>query len=235
MKKIISVLFKGLLILIGILLIVFVVLKLKYNEDLPQGTNGKVADELAYAILDAINHDAFENVKEIHWTFRGVNRYEWQLQQDIVDVYWEDKHVTLQTNSPDQSLAFQSGQQMAGKSRQEAIDYALKNFNNDSFWLVAPFKLFDPGTQRELVEDEDQQKLLVKYTSGGSTPGDAYLWEVDENFKPIAFKMWVSIIPFDGLEAEWSGWQMTDGGFLLPASRSVWGLEIPISEVKVIR
>lgn len=235
MKKVLSVLLKGLLILIGILLIGFVVLKLKYNEDLPQGTAGKAADDLAYSILDAINYEAFKNTKEIHWTFRGVNRYEWQLQQDIVDVYWTDKHVTLHTSSPNESLAYQSGQQITGDDKQDAIDYGIKNFNNDSFWLVAPFKIFDPGTQREIIKEDGQQKLLVQYTSGGSTPGDAYVWEVDKNYRPVAFKMWVSIIPFDGLEAEWSNWQMTEGDFPLPESRSVWGLEIPISEVKIIR
>jgi len=234
MKKILSFLFKGLLVLVGILLIAFVALKLVYNEDLPKGQSGAEADALAEKILDAINHEAFENTKEIHWTFRGVNRYEWQLQEDVVDVYWEDMHVTLQTTSPDQSLAYQSDKPLTGESKQEAITYAVNNFNNDSFWLIAPHKLFDPGTTRSLVQENGQDKLLVQYTSGGSTPGDAYLWEVNENYQPVAFKMWVSIIPFDGLEAEWSDWQMTEGDFPLPQSRSIWGLEIPISEVEVV-
>jgi hypothetical protein len=234
MKKLLKFILKAILVLAGLLLITFVVLKLTYNEDLPKGTSGKAADELAHRILDTLNFDQYKNAKAIHWSFRGVNRYEWQKQEAIAEVFWEDKHVHLQTTSPDESRAYSSGEELEGKAKQEAIAYAVENFNNDSFWVVAPFKIFDPGTKRFLVEENGRQKLLVQYTSGGSTPGDAYLWEFDENYRPTAFKMWVSIIPFDGLKAEWRGWEMTAGGFMLSTKKSVWGIEIPITDLKVI-
>jgi hypothetical protein len=235
MKKLLRIILKLVLGLLGILFLVFVVLKLVYNEDLPQGETGATADELAYNILEAINHNKFTEAKEIHWTFRGVNHYKWQLQDNVVEVSWKDYIVVYQTKNVSNSKAYQNDQLLNGKAREEAITYAMDNFNNDSFWLIAPHKLFDPGTTRNLVEEDRKKKLLVQYTSGGSTPGDAYLWEVDENYRPVAFKMWVSIIPFDGLEARWRNWEMTNGGFPLPKSRSVWGLEIPISDVKVVR
>jgi hypothetical protein len=235
MKKTLAFILKALLGLISVLIIAFVVLKLVYNEDLPQGQSGAQADALAYNILDAINHDAFTQAKEIHWTFRGVNHYEWQLQDNVVEVAWEDYKVTYYTQNRDKSTAYQNAQRLEGKAKEEAITYAVNNFNNDSFWLIAPHKLFDSGTTRSLVRENSKDKLLVQYTSGGSTPGDAYLWEVDENYKPIAFKMWVSILPFDGLEAQWTDWEMTAGGFPLPESQTIWGLEIPISEVEVVR
>lgn len=235
MKKLLKIIFKFLLGLIGVLLITFVVLKLIYNDDIPKGQTGEPAETLAYNILGAIDHEAFTKAREIQWTFRGVNRYKWQLQENKVDVFWEDYQVSYFTKARVKSVAIQQGDTLTGEAKKDALTYAVNNFNNDSFWLIAPHKLFDPGTTRTLVEEDGKEKLLVQYTSGGTTPGDAYLWEVDENNKPVAFKMWVSIIPFDGLEAEWSNWQMTAGGFPLPESRSVWGLEIPISDVKVIK
>ena len=234
MKKVLGFLLKFVLGLIAIILIVFVVFKLIYNEDLPKGKTGAEADKLAYNILEAINHEAFEQAKEIHWTFRGVNHYEWKLQNHIVEVSWKDFKVEYATKNRQKSKAYQAAELLEGEEKKEAINYAINNFNNDSFWLIAPHKLFDPGTTRQLVYKDGKEKLLVQYISGGSTPGDAYLWEVDENDKPVAFKMWVNIIPFDGLEAEWTDWQMTDGGFPLPEYRSVWGLEIPITEVRVL-
>jgi hypothetical protein len=234
MKKGLGFLLKFVLGVVAILLMVFVVLKLIYNEDLPKGKTGAEADELAYNILEAINHKAFEQAREIHWTFRGVNHYEWQLQNHIVEVSWDDFEVIYYTKNKEKGMAYQGTELLQGEEKEEALNYAINNFNNDSFWLIAPHKLFDPGTTRQLVNQDGKDKLLVQYTSGGSTPGDAYLWEVDDNYKPVAFKMWVSIIPLDGLEAQWDNWQMTDGGFPLPESRSVWGLEIPISGVKVI-
>ena len=76
-----------------------------------------------------------------------------------------------------------------------------------SFWLNAPAKAFDPGTTRSLVETEGAEPaLLVRYASGGVTPGDAYLWQLDENGVPLSWKMWISIIPIGGLEISWEGW-----------------------------
>jgi len=235
LKKTFRILFKIILSLLAFLLLAFLVLKLVYNDDIPQGETGKHADELAYKMLEAINHEQFTETKEIHWIFRGVNRYEWKLQQDLVDVYWEDYQVSLQTKMPNKSSVYRNNQELKGEEKKEAIAYATKNFNNDSFWLIAPHKIFDKGTKRQLIEEDGQQKVLVTYSSGGTTPGDSYLWELDENYQPVSMKMWVSILPFDGLEAQWTNWQMTEGGFPLAEKRTIFGIEIPISGVEVVR
>lgn len=235
MKKIFRFLLKSILVLLGVLLGAFLVLKLIYNEDVPQGTSGKPADELAFKILKAIDHKKYIEAQEIHWTFRGVNRYEWKLQQNMVDVFWDDYRVSYQTQYPRTSIAFKNGQRLEkGEERDEAIAYAAQNFNNDSFWVIAPHKIMDIGTSRQLIEEDGKQQLLVTYTSGGSTPGDSYLWQVDDNYKPTGFKMWVSIIPLDGIEAKWSDWEMTAGGFPLSRKRTLFGLEVPVTDLEVI-
>lgn len=236
MKKTLRFLFKAILVLLGILLITFVVLKITYKEDLPQGQTGEVADELAYKVLEAIEYDSFKKAKAIHWTFRGKNRYEWSLQENIVYVFWDNYQVTYFTKDKNKSKVFIDGKplQDQDKEKEKALDYAINNFNNDSFWVVAPFKLFDNGTTRSLIQNKGKEKLLVQYNSGGTTPGDAYLWELDEDHKPISFKMWVSIIPFNGIEAKWSEWKMTDGEFPLAYNKTVFGIEIPITDLKVI-
>lgn len=235
MKKITLLLLKIVLGLLALLLIGFIVLKLVFSEDIPQGEKGTKADELGYAILESINHKQFTEVKEIHWTFRGVNRYVWKVQQNAVDVFWDDYKVAYVTVAPKISFAWKGDKKLKGKELEEAIEYAAANFNNDSFWLVAPHKIMDIGTEREIIDNNGNKQLLVRYKSGGTTPGDVYVWKVDENNKPISFKMWVSIIPLDGLEAQWNDWQMTAGGFPLPQKRSLYGLEIPVSDVKIMK
>ncbi|MCH8533617.1 MAG: hypothetical protein LAT51_00985 [Flavobacteriaceae bacterium] len=234
-KKILRISLYVVLSIIGILLVSFVTLKVIYNEELPQGEKGAPADELAQQMLEAIKHEEFTQAKEIHWEFRGVNRYKWKLQEDIVEVFWKDYHVELQTKTPEKSKVYQNDKEIEGEEQKEAIAYATINFNNDSFWLIAPHKVFDEGVERQVIEKGNKQKLLVTYTSGGSTPGDSYLWELDENYMPISMKMWVSILPFDGVEAKWVDWQMTPGGFPLPQQRTFFGVEIPISDVEVLR
>lgn len=235
LKTALRLLLKILAAILALVVISLVVLKLVYNAPVPSGETGQAADELAHQMLEAINHNAFTQAQEIHWTFREAHHYEWFPQAHTVKVQWDQYKVELQTRSPQQSIAYKGDTKLTGEAKAEAIAQAEKRFNNDSFWLVAPHKVFDPGTTRQLVKDNGQQKLLVTYTSGGTTPGDSYLWTLNEHHVPVRMQLWVSIIPLDGIEAQWLNWQPTNGGFPLPQERRLWGLKIPISNVKVVR
>lgn len=213
---------------IGILLLLFIVFLVGYylmnNEKLPEGKLGKEADALAIKMFNAINHDAFENTEVFEWTFRNKNHYKWYKQAGLVDITLGKEKIQLNLNDISKSKA----------TSNELIQKGLKNFNNDSFWLVAPFKIFDKGTERRLVKYEGKDALLITYKSGGSTPGDSYLWILDDNYKPIAYKMWVSIIPVGGVSATWSDWKTTEAGIQLPTKHklSLFGIEIPMGDVK---
>ena len=163
--------FKILLGLLGIIFLTGVVLYFVYNESLPEGTPGKEADELAQKMLTAMNKDAFDATEIIEWSFRGNHFYTWKKQEGLVEVAWDENKVTLNLEDPAKSEG----------ASEETIQTALDYFNNDSFWLVAPYKVFDEGTKRSIVEYEGKEALLVTYSSGGSTPGDSYLWFLDEN------------------------------------------------------
>lgn len=220
MKKFLKITFR----IIVLLFVLGVVYYFINNEDLPKGKTGKEADALAIKMFNAINHEAFENTEVLEWSFRNKNHYKWFKQQEKVEVTLGDDKIVLQLNDISKSKA----------SSKELINKALKNFNNDSFWLVAPFKIFDKGTERRLVNYQDKDALLITYTSGGTTPGDSYLWILDENYYPTSYKMWTSIIPIGGVSATWSDWKKTEAGIKLPTKHtlSLFGMEIPMGEVK---
>ena len=116
---------------------------------------------------------------------------------------------------------------------EELITKATNYFNNDSFWLVAPYKIFDKGTERRLITLKNGKKaLLVSYTTGGTTPGDSYLWHLDENGKPKSFQMWVDILPINGLTATWSDWVTTESGAQLPNFHKFGVFRLEISHIK---
>ena len=95
------------------------------------------------------------------------------------------------------------------------------------------YKVFDKGVERRLIKtSNNRDALLVTYTSGGSTPGDSYLWLLDNNGKPTAFKMWTSLLPIDGLEASWSDWTTTESGAQLPTFHKLMVLGLEIDGVK---
>ncbi|XRE44710.1 hypothetical protein ACIVBQ_002914 [Tenacibaculum discolor] len=214
MKKLFKIL--GGFLLIGA--IVLAVFYFKNNESLPTGKQGPKADALATKMLKALNYEAYKTTRFIEWSFRGKHFYKWDKQENIVEVSWDSNKVNLYTKSPEKSIVLVDGKEVENKEiLQKAIDY----FNNDSFWLVAPYKVFENGIERRIVEYEGKEALLVTYTTGGSTPGDSYLWILDESGKPTSYKMWVSIIPTGGMEATWNDWITTESGAVLPTKHEM--------------
>lgn len=223
----------SLLSIVLLLLIAFLTLYIIYNEDLPQGTQSKAADQLAERMLETLNDSAYKTTRFIEWNFAGNHAYKWNKKNKQVEIKWEYYTVNLNTVYTDSSLVYENGTEITGTERTELIEKAVGFFNNDSFWLVAPYKVFDAGTERRIVTLEDGTKgLLVSYTSGGSTPGDSYLWIFDEKGFPKEFKMWVNILPIGGLTATWEGWKKTDGGAFLPTSHKFMFLTIDLGNVK---
>ncbi|PRX54755.1 hypothetical protein [Flagellimonas meridianipacifica] len=225
--------FFGAFFIFGILVIV--ILAWFASEELPKGDTGPEADSLAYKMLNALNYEAYQNTRFLEWSYQGgKNQFKWDKSNGLVTVKWDDDvRVELNLNNLKNSKVFRNGAPEVAKKKQKLIDKALKNFNNDSFWLVAPYKVFDKGTQRSIVTLEDgNHGLLVTYSSGGTTPGDSYLWILNENGFPIAYKMWVSIIPIGGLEASWDEWLVTKSGAYLPKSHKLGPVNLSMGDVK---
>ena len=220
--------FKFLGILLVVLIVAGTVFYFVKNEDLPQGKQGVEADALATKMFNAINHKAFETTEIIEWDFRNAHFYKWYKHKSIVEVSWDENKVILNTKEPKKSEVFVNDKKV---DNPELIQTAESYFNNDSFWLIAPYKIFDAGTKRSIVNYENKEALMITYTSGGSTPGDSYLWFLDDNYMPTSFKMWTKVIPIGGVSATWSNFKNTKSGIKLPTNhtRSLFGLEIPIN------
>lgn len=197
-------------IVLLILIVGFAVTLWVISEPRPQGTEGPQADAMARKMLAALNQPAYDSVKVLKWNFKGLHQYVWDKANDRVEVRWDDIKVTLDLSN-NSGVVYQND---SPKTDEGEVKMALAYFFNDSFWLVAPYKLFDDGVKRSIVKTEEGEALLVYYTTGGVTPGDAYLWFLDENGFPYKYKMWVSIIPIGGLEFSWEQWQQYEGVWL---------------------
>lgn len=201
------------------------------SEDLPEGKQGPKADQLAKQILSELNYEAYQKTEVISWTFADIHSYEWHKNKNYVIVSSDDYKVKLDLNDYDKSEVLSS----KDSDFENLIETSIKNFNNDSFWLIAPYKLMDENVERRIVENGSDKSLLVTYTSGGTTPGDSYLWKVDKNYRPISYKMWVSIIPIGGVEAKWKDWVETQSGMILSTEKTVFGIPIEITNLETSR
>lgn len=232
-KKIIKITLGTIVFLTLPTLLFFGFLYFKYNEDLPIGVQSEQADVLAQNMLDALDYEAFKDTDYIEWSFKNRRLYKWDKYNNICTVQWKEFKVDLHLKFIDRSQAFVHSFKVVNEKRDELIQKAQDYFNNDSFWLVAPYKVFDDGVERSIVKlPNNKEGLLVTYTTGGSTPGDSYLWEFDNNGKPKSFKMWTSVLPIDGLEASWTDWVTTESGAQLPTFHKLLFIGLEIGYIK---
>ncbi len=202
-----------------------------FNEPAPKGTSGPKADALAEKILEALNYADWEQTNYVRWSFRDSHHYVWNKRDHQVHVSWEGHEVWLSTNDPFNG-AIVRPVNSDPSTHSEVVQQAWSYFCNDSFWLIAPYKLFDPGTSRSIVESADgKESLMVSYASGGVTPGDKYLWHFNSSYVPTSYQMWVSIIPVGGLEATWENWIETSTGAKIAQTHSFSGQTLELTNI----
>lgn len=231
MKKILKKTLKILAWTVAALLVAGTVGYLVVDEKLPQGVEGPQAEALADKMLAAVNKPAFDSLHYLAWTYRNGHHYLWDKSRNLVEVTHDSRRVLLQPDSL-RGKAYESGKPLAGKDEENAVQKALTGFWNDGFWLIAPFKVRDPGTKRAVVRNGDgSESLLVTYTSGGRTPGDHYLWHLDATGRPVAWQLWVKILPIGGVRFAWEDWRQLPGGAWMSGSRVSKLKTLPIRDI----
>jgi len=208
MKKVLKWLAIGLGALIALVVIAGIIL----NKKKPTGKTGPEAEALAQKVFTAINHEAWDSTRVLTWSFMGMHHYVWDKQRNYAQIKWGDNEVLMKLDQVTGD-AFVNGKPVTGKQKEKLIKKAWSFWCNDSFWFCAPSKVFDKGTERSIVDLENGSKgLMITYASGGVTPGDSYLYELDENGLPVSWQMWVKIIPIGGISNTWEGWTTTKTG-----------------------
>lgn len=174
-------------------------------KERPSGESGPEAEALAAKMLAAVNAEAWKATGAITWKFMR-NVHLWDRERNLCRLQTGNKTILVDLSTR-AGLAFKRGKRLSGEKEARWVQTAWESWANDSFWLNPVVKIRDEGTRREVVTLEDGSKgLLVTYTSGGVTPGDAYLWLLDEDGKPYEWRFWVSILPFKGMRFSWEKW-----------------------------
>ncbi len=215
----------------GFMLIALIVSYFAFNEKEPIGQDSPEAKAMAEKMLKAVNKPAWDSLQYIAWTFPGGNKYIWDKKRHFVQVKWDDKEVLLNPNEIS-GIAKKGGTVVTDPEADKLVKKAWSIFCNDSFWLNAPVKAFDPGTDRSIVEIDGKKGLKVSYSSGGVTPGDSYVWFLNEDGLPTSYKMWVKIIPVGGMEFTWEGWKEMSGGAMISSSHQSRGPTLELTDIK---
>lgn len=230
MKKVFKIIGYVLLTLVVLLGAAFFML----NEKLPVGVKGEKAEALAQKMIQAVDKTAWDTTHYIRWALRAGNPIVWDKQRNLAQVEWKDNKVLLDIHKIS-GKAWENETEVTDPVKaQELIQKAYKIFINDAFWLNPVVKIYDEGVTRSLVTMKDgTEGLLVSYSSGGVTPGDSYLWLVDADGLPTAWKIWVSIIPIGGIEFNWEDWLTLSSGAKVSTMHTIKGTSIKITQTDV--
>ena len=223
----------------GYILLAFIVLLIgvyfTFNQKLPVGQSGEKADALATKMMQAVNKTAWDSTAIVGWTYHGPHAYIWDKKRNLAQVKWE-KNVAFINVATASGKVFTNNVEITDASKSaKLLQNAHKYFINDAFWLNPVVKAFDEGTTRSIVTRADgKEDLLVAYTSGGLTPGDAYLWILDENGLPTSWKLWAGIVPIGGVETSWEAWTTLPTGAKIATAHKLKGTNmiIPITDLK---
>lgn len=199
---------------------------------LPSGVAGPPADALAREVQQAVGLEGWKRTGAVSWNFGGRNQHLWDRERDLIRVRWGDMEV-LRYLWEDRGIVYEDGQEVTDpEDKQEAMDAAYAAWVNDAFWLYPFEKFFDAGVTRQVIStDAGKEALLITFNEGGLTPGDSYLWLLEEGGRPYAWKMWVSIIPIKGAQASWQGWQTLPTGALIATVHDTAVFTLKLTEV----
>lgn len=154
------------------------------------------ADSLAMRLIDAsggmdawnalpalrfdwvVQTDSAE-LRRVHhlWDRAGDQaRVEWSVGQDSVMVAVISPD-TFSPESPAGSAGLTVGgvtETLSGSAALDALRDAYARWVNDTYWMIAPLKVFDPGVTRALEPDSGAATLALSFGQVGLTPGDRY-------------------------------------------------------------
>jgi hypothetical protein len=178
------------------------------------------ADSLAMRVIDAhggwdawasmdqvrfdwvVERDSIElsRVRHLWHKTDGRARVEWEIGEDSVAVALLD--LAASTPEAPVGVVYLRGEPTAPEDSLVARAYG--RFINDSYWMLAPLKTFDPGVNRGLAPDSasgGSDVLALSFGDVGLTPGDRYWLRVGPGGE---LQTWTYVLQGDTTATTWA-------------------------------
>lgn len=160
------------------------------------------AHDVAREVAVAAGADQLDQVAELDFRFVVVDGearvfeadHRWDLKNGRARITWTDregvKYDALLDVATKRASGTIDGAKAAGDAQKRLSEKAYARYINDTFWLMMPLKLFDPGARLELlsprdIEGEPHQILRLSYDGVGLTPGDVYTLVVNPEARRV--------------------------------------------------
>ena len=218
-------------------------------------TRDPQAVAVAKRTLDAMGGaKAFEKVRTLSFDFvaeregKEVARYHhvWDRWNGRYRVEGRNRegHLALSifnVNEPGTGRSWLDGAALEGDALKAALERAYARFINDTYWLLAPWKLFDPGVH--LAYDGEKpcpgggmcDVLKLSFENVGLTPKDHYwIWVTRDGRRMLQWQYVLGGASDPPTTAEWKDWRKM-GGLMLSLDKPMVGqpFEIRFENVAV--
>lgn len=143
------------------------------------------AIEIAQSVVERMGGwEAWDATRFLSWKFFGGRQHYWDRHSGDIRIAGkagESEWLWLMNVNSRQGRAFKDGTELAGDELAEALETGRKIWVNDSYWLVMPFKLLDPGVtlkysgERAMADGRSAWVLDLTFGEGiGYTPQNRY-------------------------------------------------------------
>jgi hypothetical protein len=210
---------------------------------LASGAETADSDKKAVAIADQVmkalgGEKQWNDLEGIRWSFgsevgdtvKSLRRHSWDKHTGWHRVEGKNRaglpFVFIENiNDSTTGMAWMSGTPIEGDSLHKLMKTAKRMWTNDTYWMLMPYKLRDPGVRlnyegKAKVGDVDYDKVALSFDHVGQTPGDRY-W-IYVNPKNHRIERWDYLLEGDQPPAQtitWEGWQESHGLWFPTAHR----------------
>jgi hypothetical protein len=129
---------------------------------------------------------------------------------------------------------FVNGKSVEGEQAAAQLQNAYERFINDTYWLLAPWKVFDPGVNRTYDGEKPCPDggacdvLKLSFENVGLTPKDVYwLWITRDGRRMVQWQYVLNGASDEPTTAAWKDWR-TFGGILLSIDKPISGKPVAI-------
>jgi hypothetical protein len=133
-----------------------------------------------------------------------------------------------------QGTAFINGRPIEGDEKLKLLETAYGRFINDTYWLLAPWKVFDPGVRREYAGEKPGPDgrvcdvIKLSFDGVGMTPKDVYwLWIDRDGRQMVQWQYVLGGAAEEPATALWKDWR-TIGGIGLSLEKAITGRPLRI-------
>lgn len=189
------------------------------------------ADQVARELIAALGGEtAWEKARQFRFDFvveregkRAAEfRHLWDRYTGDYRVQGSDKSgapyaVYFNVNTREGTVLL-NGRPVEGEEKKKLLETSYGRFINDTYWLLAPWKVFDPGVTRAYEGEKTTSDgvlcdvIRLSFEGVGLTPKDVYwLWVTREGRRMVQWEYLLGGAKEDPTVAFWKDWRVFSG------------------------